>query len=83
MLPFTLSHMERRGCFSLAIALAAVLERASEQVLPSVYAYVAKSFSSFPSRLGYLTLARALVQAVVSPLGGIASSISRTYCRRY
>jgi hypothetical protein len=59
----------------VATNLATVLERSSEQILPSVYSYVAKSFSSSPSHLGYLTLARSLAQAVVSPLGGLAGEV--------
>lgn len=59
----------------VATNLATVLERSSEQVLPSVYSYVAKSFGSSPSHLGYLTLARSLAQAVVSPLGGLAGEV--------
>ena len=61
----------------VAINLATVLERSSEQILPSVYSYVARSFGSSPSHLGFLTLARSLAQAVFSPLGGLAGVLSR------
>jgi hypothetical protein len=56
----------------VATNLATIFERNSEQLLPSVYAYVAGSFGSSPSHLGYLTLSRSLAQALVSPLGGLA-----------
>lgn len=47
------------------------MERADEQILPALYGFVAASFNIGPTQLGYLTLSRALVQAVASPLGGI------------
>lgn len=50
------------------------MERTDEQLLPAVYAYVAKSFDASPSQLGYLTQCRALVQALSSPLAGIAGA---------
>jgi len=56
----------------VAVNFAAVLERADEQLLPSVFAYVAASMGIDPSHLGLLTLARALAQAVASPVGGLA-----------
>ena len=48
-----------------------ILERTDEQLLPAVYNFVAAAFDASPEQLGYLTLARALVQAAASPLGGI------------
>jgi MFS family permease len=54
------------------VNFAAALERADEQVLPSVYAFVSRCFGSTPAQLGLLTLARALAQALASPLGGVA-----------
>ena len=36
-----------------------------------MYNFVAAAFDASPEQLGYLTLARALVQAAASPLGGI------------
>ena len=62
----------------VAVNLATVFERTSEQVLPSVYAYVAQSFHSSPSHLGLLTLARSLAQAAASPVGGLAGKLSWT-----
>lgn len=47
------------------------MERADEQILPALYGFVAASFNIGPTQLGYLTLSRALVQAIASPLGGI------------
>ena len=54
-----------RPCFQ------GILERTDEQLLPAVYNFVAAAFDASPEQLGYLTLARALVQAAASPLGGI------------
>lgn len=53
------------------IALSSVMEKLDEQLLPSVYPYVARSLQASPAALGYLTLSRALVQSVASPLGGL------------
>ena len=47
------------------------MERMDEQILPAVYNAIGASFHATPSQLGILTLARALVQALASPLGGI------------
>ena len=47
------------------------MERMDEQILPAVYNAIGASFHATPSQLGVLTLARALVQALASPLGGI------------
>ena len=55
----------------LCNALAAIMERMDEQILPAVYNAIGASFHATPSQLGVLTLARALVQALASPLGGI------------
>ncbi|KAL4424385.1 hypothetical protein ABPG75_001686, partial [Micractinium tetrahymenae] len=54
------------------VNLAAVLERCDEQMLPAVYRFIGASWGATPTQLGYLTLCRALVQALSSPLGGIA-----------
>ena len=50
--------------------LAMAFERTDEVVLPAVYSYVAASFGANLLQLSYLTLARALTQALLSPLGG-------------
>ncbi|KAK9793504.1 hypothetical protein WJX73_009675 [Symbiochloris irregularis] len=57
------------------VNLAAVMERLDEQTLPSLYSAVGASFQSSPTQLGYLTLCRALVQALASPWGGIAGHL--------
>lgn len=56
----------------LLVNLAAVMERLDEQTLPSLYSAVSASLQASPAQLGYLTLCRALVQALASPFGGIA-----------
>jgi hypothetical protein len=47
-----------------------VMERMDEQILPALYLWVGEAFHATPSQLGELTLCRALVQALSSPLGG-------------
>lgn len=46
--------------------------RCDEQVLPAVYRYIGASWDASPTQLGYITLSRALVQALTAPVGGIA-----------
>ena len=41
------------------------------QVLPAVYLFVGRSLNATPSQLGAVTLCRALVQTMASPLSGI------------
>jgi len=53
------------------VNLAGIMERTDEQLLPAVYRFVGASFRATPSELGYLTLSRAMVQALASPVGGI------------
>ena len=60
---------------SVCLNLAMVFERADEVILPAAYSFVARSFSATPSDLANITLARALVQAVCSPIGGILGGI--------
>ena len=57
---------------SVCLNLAMVFERADEVILPAAYSFVALSFAATPSDLANITLARALVQAVCSPVGGVA-----------
>jgi MFS family permease len=52
--------------------LAMAFERTDEVILPAVYAFVAASFNASLTQIAYLTLARALAQAVFSPLGGFS-----------
>ncbi|KAL4037830.1 hypothetical protein IC575_001430 [Cucumis melo] len=47
------------------------MERADENVLPSVYKEVSETFNASPSDLGYLTFIRNFVQGLCSPLAGI------------
>lgn len=44
------------------------------QMLPAVYSFIGASWSATPTQLGYITLCRALVQALSSPVGGIAGA---------
>ncbi|KIZ04451.1 hypothetical protein MNEG_3510 [Monoraphidium neglectum] len=53
------------------VNLAMVVESANEQILPAVYLFVGSSLHATPSQLGTLTLCRALVQTLASPLSGI------------
>ncbi|KAM0952013.1 putative major facilitator superfamily, MFS transporter superfamily [Dioscorea sansibarensis] len=60
--------------FSLSLILinmAAIMERADENLLPSVYKEVSETFNAGPTDLGYLTFIRNFVQALSSPLAGI------------
>ena len=61
---------------SILVNMGNIMERADEQILPALYGFVAASFRIGPTQLGYLTLSRALVQAVASPLGGILGQTS-------
>ena len=42
------------------------------QMLPAVYRWVGANWGATPTQLGYITLARALVQALAAPVGGVA-----------
>ncbi|KAK9845923.1 hypothetical protein WJX81_006083 [Elliptochloris bilobata] len=61
---------QRRATTSACMNAAMLFERADEVVLPAVYRFVARSFNATPSQLGYITLARSMVQALSSPIGG-------------
>jgi hypothetical protein len=41
-------------------------------MVPAVYRFIGAAFDATPTQLGYITLSRALVQALSAPLGGIA-----------
>lgn len=41
------------------------------RILPAVYNFVGTTWNATPSQLGALTLCRALVQALSSPVGGL------------
>lgn len=51
------------------------MERTDEQLLPAVYFFVGPAFNATPSQLGYLTMSRALVQALASPIGGLLGAV--------
>uniref|UniRef100_A0A0D6R8T3 Major facilitator superfamily (MFS) profile domain-containing protein n=1 Tax=Araucaria cunninghamii TaxID=56994 RepID=A0A0D6R8T3_ARACU len=55
----------------ILINLTSIMEKADENLLPSVYKEVSETFSASPSQLGYLTFIRNFVQALFSPLAGI------------
>ncbi|KAF7134608.1 hypothetical protein RHSIM_Rhsim08G0111600 [Rhododendron simsii] len=68
--------MKTRKLFGISLSLliinmAAIMERADENLLPSVYKEVSEAFSAGPSDLGYLTFTRNFVQGLASPLAGI------------
>lgn len=55
----------------IIINLASIMERADENLLPSVYKEVSEAFNAGPSDLGYLTFIRNFMQGIASPLAGI------------
>lgn len=70
------SAMPTRRIFGISLSLilinlASIMERADENLLPSVYKEVSEAFSAGPSDLGYLTFIRNFVQGLASPLAGI------------
>jgi hypothetical protein len=50
------------------VCLACVVEGADLAVLPAVYLFIAQSLKASPSQLGLMTLCRALMQALASPI---------------
>jgi MFS family permease len=52
-----------------------VVEQASEQVLPATYLFLGRALRASPSELGILTLSRAMVQTLSSPLSGVLGTI--------
>ncbi|KAK9113169.1 hypothetical protein Scep_020688 [Stephania cephalantha] len=68
--------MKTRKIFGISLSLilinmASIMERADENLLPSVYKEVSEAFNAGPTDLGYLTFIRNFVQALSSPLAGI------------
>ncbi|KAJ0753866.1 putative major facilitator superfamily, MFS transporter superfamily [Helianthus annuus] len=68
--------MKTRRLFGISVSLiiinlAAIMERADENLLPSVYKEVSEAFNAGPSDLGYLTFIRNFVQGLASPMAGI------------
>ncbi|KAL3533596.1 hypothetical protein ACH5RR_007117 [Cinchona calisaya] len=51
--------------------MAAIMEKADENVLPSVHKEVSETFSTRPSDLGYLTFIQNFVQGLASPMAGV------------
>lgn len=54
--------------------------RCDEQILPAVYNWVGASFQATPKQLGAITLGRAMMQALSSPLGGVAGEGAAAGC---
>lgn len=74
LLPFFGDRTRKIFGFSLSlilINLAAIMERADENLLPAVYKEVSEAFNAGPSDLGYLTFIRNFVQGMSSPLAGV------------
>uniref|UniRef100_A0A2N9E3G2 Major facilitator superfamily (MFS) profile domain-containing protein n=1 Tax=Fagus sylvatica TaxID=28930 RepID=A0A2N9E3G2_FAGSY len=76
LLPRHLEAMRTRKIFGVSLSLilinlAAIMERADENLLPSVYKEVSEAFNAGPSDLGYLTFIRNFVQGLASPLAGV------------
>ncbi|XP_008241629.1 PREDICTED: multidrug resistance protein 2 [Prunus mume] len=72
----SLQAMRTRKIFGISLSLilinfAAIMERADENLLPSVYKEVSEAFNAGPSDLGYLTFIRNFVQGMASPLAGV------------
>nr|DAD40651.1 TPA_asm: hypothetical protein HUJ06_014974 [Nelumbo nucifera] len=69
-------EMKTKKIFGISLSLilinmAAIMERADENLLPAVYKEVSETFGVGPTDLGYLTFIRNFVQAMSSPLAGI------------
>ncbi|KAJ8550074.1 hypothetical protein K7X08_033781 [Anisodus acutangulus] len=70
--------MRSRRLFGISLSLiiinmAAIMERADENLLPAVYKEVSETFKAGPSDLGYLTFIRNFVQGIASPVAVGAS----------
>jgi MFS family permease len=65
--------MDAKRRTTILINAASVLEKCEEQILPALYSRVGASFRATPTQLGNITLARSFMQALASPLAGIAS----------
>ncbi|XP_071731313.1 uncharacterized protein [Rutidosis leptorrhynchoides] len=71
-----LSTMKTQTVFGISISLiiinlAAIVERADENLLASVYKEVSEAFKIGPSDLGYLMFMRNFVRGLASPMAGI------------
>jgi len=65
----SISRDRRRIWTMIMVNLAAILERADEQVLPSTFKWISRTFRASPEQLSFIQLSRALVQ------GGTSSSL--------
>ncbi|KAI3945381.1 hypothetical protein MKW92_029588 [Papaver armeniacum] len=71
-----MDKMNTRTVFGISLSLilinlAAIMERADENLLPAVYKEVSETFNAGPTDLGYLTFILRFVQALSSPLAGV------------
>ncbi|XP_019154670.1 PREDICTED: uncharacterized protein LOC109151204 [Ipomoea nil] len=76
LLPRHTATMKTRKLFGISLSIliinmAAIMERADENLLPAVYKEVSEAFTAGPSDLGYLTFIRNFVQGIASPVAGI------------
>ncbi|KAG5241284.1 Major facilitator superfamily protein [Salix suchowensis] len=76
LFPKTIDAMKGRKILGVSLSIllinmAAIMERADENLLPAVYKEVSEAFNAGPSDLGYLTFIRNFVQGLSSPLAGI------------
>uniref|UniRef100_A0A6N2LB27 Major facilitator superfamily (MFS) profile domain-containing protein n=1 Tax=Salix viminalis TaxID=40686 RepID=A0A6N2LB27_SALVM len=76
LFPRTIDAMKGRKILGVSLSIllinmAAIMERADENLLPAVYKEVSEAFHAGPSDLGYLTFIRNFVQGLSSPLAGI------------
>ncbi|KAK8942421.1 hypothetical protein KSP39_PZI009488 [Platanthera zijinensis] len=68
--------MRQKKFFGISVSLilinmASIMERADENLLPSVYKEVSQAFNVGPTYLGYLTFIRNFSKALSSPLAGV------------
>ncbi|XP_019238764.1 PREDICTED: uncharacterized protein LOC109218826 isoform X1 [Nicotiana attenuata] len=71
-----LIHYRSRRFYGISLSLiiinmAAIMERADENLLPAVYKEISETFKAGPSDLGYLTFIRNFVKGIASPVAGI------------
>jgi hypothetical protein len=69
------AFLHQRYRTSLLVNLVSVMERMDEQILPAVSRFLGCAWDARPHQLGQLTFARALVQALSSPLGGVLGAL--------
>ncbi|CAK7339520.1 unnamed protein product [Dovyalis caffra] len=76
LFPRTIGAMKGKKILGVSLSIflinmAAIMERADENLLPAVYKEVSEAFNAGPSDLGYLTFIRNFVQGLSSPLAGV------------